>query len=68
MSISQTYIRPVVRGKAAVPVEFGAKSDLSIDENGMTRLERLAKNAAADKKQNILAMQSEWRLNVHSVG
>lgn len=35
VSISQPYIRPIVRGKAAAPVEFGAKLDLSIDENGM---------------------------------
>ena len=27
VSISQLYIRPIVRGKAAAPVEFGAKLD-----------------------------------------
>ncbi len=42
VSISQPYIRPIVRGKAAAPVEFGAKLDLSIDENGMARLEKLS--------------------------
>ncbi len=42
VSISQSYIRPIVRGKAAAPVEFGAKLDLSIDENGMARLEKLS--------------------------
>lgn len=41
VSISQPYIRPIVRGKAKAPVEFGAKLDLSIDENGIVRLERL---------------------------
>ena len=45
VSISQPYIRPIVRGKAAAPVEFGAKLDLSIDENGMERLERLSFDA-----------------------
>ena len=45
VSISQPYIRPIVRGKAAAPVEFGAKLDLSIDENGMARLEKLSFNA-----------------------
>ena len=50
VSISQPYIRPIVRGKAAAPVEFGAKLDLSIDENGMARLGRPGKNAMADKK------------------
>ncbi len=35
VSISQPYIHPFVRGKAKSPVEFGAKLDLSVDENGM---------------------------------
>lgn len=37
VSISQPYIRPIARGKAKAPVEFGAKLDLSIDENGIAR-------------------------------
>ena len=41
VSISQPYIRSIVRGKAGAPVEFGAKFDLSVDENGFARLERL---------------------------
>ena len=45
VSISQPYIRPIVRGKAAAPVEFGAKLDLSIDENGMARLEKISFDA-----------------------
>ena len=45
VSISQPYICPIVRGKAAAPVEFGAKLDLSIDENGMARLEKLSFDA-----------------------
>lgn len=32
VSISQPYIRPIVRGKARSPVEFGARYDVSIDE------------------------------------
>lgn len=32
VSISQPYLRPVVRGKAKNPTEFGAKYDVSIDE------------------------------------
>ena len=42
VSISQPYIRPIVRGKAKSPVEFGAKLDLSVDETGMCRLEKLS--------------------------
>ena len=45
VSISQPYIRPIVRGKAKSPVEFGAKLDMSIDEHGMARLERLSFDA-----------------------
>ncbi len=40
VSISQPYIRPIVRGKAKAPTEFGAKLDLSVDETGMARLEK----------------------------
>jgi hypothetical protein len=45
VSISQPYIRPIVRGKAAAPVEFGAKFDLSLDENGLGRIEKLSFDA-----------------------
>ena len=40
VSISQPYIRPIVRGKAKTPTEFGAKFDMSIDEKGMARIEK----------------------------
>lgn len=40
VSISQPYIRPIVRGKAKNPTEFGAKLDLSIDNEGMARIEK----------------------------
>ena len=40
VSISQPYIRPLVRGKAKAPTEFGAKLDLSLDEYGMARIEK----------------------------
>ena len=45
VSISQPYIRPIVRGKAKAPTEFGAKLDMSIDENGIARLEKLSFDA-----------------------
>jgi len=35
VSLSQPYIRPIVRGKAKAPAKFGAKIDMSIDKNGM---------------------------------
>ena len=45
VSISQPYIRPIVRGKAAAPVEFGAKFDMSLDSLGMARIEKLSFDA-----------------------
>lgn len=45
VSISQPYIRPIVRGKAAAPVEFGAKFDLSLDERGLARIEKISFDA-----------------------
>lgn len=38
VSISQPFVRPIVRGKAGCPVEFGAKLDISVAD-GWTRLE-----------------------------
>lgn len=42
VSIHQPYIRPIVRGKVKSPVEFGAKYDVSIDEKGHARLEKVS--------------------------
>ena len=38
VSVSQPFVRPIVRGKAGKPVEFGAKLDISVVD-GRTRLE-----------------------------
>ena len=38
VSLSQPWIRPIVRGKAKASVEFGAKSDISVVD-GFTRME-----------------------------
>lgn len=38
VSVSQPFVRPIVRGKAGRPVEFGAKLDISVVD-GWTRLE-----------------------------
>ena len=42
VSLSQPYLRPIVRGKVKTPVEFGAKFDVSIDENGHARMEKIS--------------------------
>lgn len=45
VSISQPWIRPIVRGKVKAPVEFGAKLDLSIDADGYARIEKVSFDA-----------------------
>lgn len=58
VSISQPYIRPIVRGKAAAPVEFGAKLDLSLDERGMARIERMSFDAYNESDVLIAAVEN----------
>lgn len=57
VNISQPYIRPIVRGKDAAPVEFGAKLDLGIDENSMARLEKLSYDAYNESDVLISAIE-----------
>lgn len=45
VSISQPWIRPIVRGKVKAPVEFGTKLDLSIDAEGYARIENISFDA-----------------------
>ena len=55
VSLSQPWVRPIVRGKAGKPVEFGAKLDISVAD-GFTRLEYLsfdAYNEAGALQQTI---------------
>ncbi len=40
ISISQPWIRPIVRGKLNAPVEFGVKLDVSVDSDGYARIEK----------------------------
>ncbi len=58
VSISQPYIRPIVRGKAKAPVEFGAKLDLSVDENGMARIEKLSFDAYNEAEVLKIAVEN----------
>ena len=41
VSISQPYVRPVVRGKLDKPVEFGAKLSVSLTGDGLARVDHL---------------------------
>ena len=57
VSISQPYIRPIVRGKAKTPTEFGAKLDLSLDEYGMARIEKQSFDAYNESDVLITAAE-----------
>ena len=55
VSLSQPWVRPIVRGKSGKPVKFGAKLDTSVVD-GFTRLEYPsfdAYNEAGTLRQNI---------------
>ena len=41
VSLSQPWIRPIVRGKAKAPTEFGAKFEVILDEHGYARMRSL---------------------------
>ncbi len=41
VSISQPYVRPIVRGKVNTPVEFGAKLSVSLNGDGVACLDHL---------------------------
>lgn len=42
VSITQPFVRPIVRGKVKAPVELGGKYDVSIDGRGHARLEHVS--------------------------
>lgn len=58
VSISQPYVRPVVRGKVSKPTEFGAKLHLSIDEYGFARIEYLSFDAYNEGPMLIQALEA----------
>lgn len=57
VSISQPWIRPIVRGKVKAPVEFGAKLDVSIDSEGYGRLEKVSFDAYDESGYLIEAVE-----------
>ena len=65
VSISQPYIRPIVRGKAAAPVEFGAKMDFSLDEKGMARIEKMSFDAYNESDVLIAAVERYFERTGH---
>jgi len=59
VSVSQPFIRPIVRGKASKPVEFGAKLDISVVD-GWTRLEYCSFDAY-NEAGNLKTMVERFR-------
>ena len=59
ISVSQPFVRPIVRGKVGKPVEFGAKLDISV-VNGWTRLECYSFDAY-NEAGNLKAMAERFR-------
>lgn len=58
VSISQPYVRPIVRGKAKQRTEFGAKLHLSIDGRGFGRIEHISFDTYNEGSQLIDALRS----------
>jgi Transposase domain (DUF772). len=58
VSLSQPYIRPIVRGKVKAPVEFGAKFDMSVDEEGYARIEKISFDPYNESSVLIQAAES----------
>lgn len=65
VSISQPYIRPIVRGKGKAPTEFGAKLDLSIDDSGMARIEKQSFDAYNESDVLISTIQRYYERAGH---
>ena len=59
VSLSQPYLRPIVRGKAKAAVEFGAKLDISVCD-GWTRLEKVSFDAYNESK-NLPEMLERYK-------
>lgn len=57
VSISQSWLRPIVRGKVKAPVEFGAKFDLSLDSEGYGRIEKISFEAYNESSCLIEAVE-----------
>lgn len=59
VSVSQPFVRPIVRGKAGKPVEFGAKLDISVVD-GWARLECCSFDAY-NEARNLQEMAERFR-------
>jgi len=60
VSISQPWLRPIVRGKVKAPVEFGAKLDISVSD-GFVRLERQSFDAY-NESENLSEIVERYKI------
>jgi transposase, IS5 family len=63
VSISQPYVRPIIRGKQDKPVEFGAKLSVSLTDEGLARVDHLRWNAfheGGDLISQVRAYQARY--------
>ena len=60
VSLSQPWVRPIVRGKAKAKCEFGAKLDISV-VNGFTRLEYSSFDAY-NEAENLVEIIERYRM------
>lgn len=51
VSLSQPWVRPIARGKAKTPTEFGAKFEVILDEHGYARVTRISFEAFNESGQ-----------------
>ena len=65
VSISQPYVRPIVRGKVDKPTEFGAKLSVSLTDAGIARVDHLRWDAFHEG--NDLPSQVEAYRECHGV-
>ncbi len=58
VSISQPYVRPIIRGKLDKPVEFGSKLSVSLTEEGIARVDHIRWNAFHEGNDLISQVQA----------
>ena len=72
VSLSQPWVRPIVRGKLAAKVEFGAKISISVLADGYVCLDRLewdAYNESADligQAESYQQKTGQWPESIHA--
>ena len=63
VSLSQPWIRPIVRGKAAAKTEFGANISIGVNQDGYTTLHQMSWDAY--NESNDLPAQAETYRKAH---